>query len=365
MEGKGVLRFRLLAKTQFRDAEGEPMRDSLLKPGDTISVRFNAIDEETILFVHLVRAGTPEERTTGAAPVDPAAVKAPENLDAEDVAAPAPVAGSESPLEAPPVLRRLPRTEDAISEAVMPKSDAIIEAAREQAIGLNDALPNFLVQQHTTRSVGTPSPPSWQARDVVTAEVAYVNGAEEYREIRINGRPTAQPERTGSWSTGEFATTLQDVLSPFTGAAFTRLADQVSGNRTLAVYELVVPRSRSHWHIIAPTGEEHQPAYKGTIWIDKKTSHVIRIDKQSTSMPEDFPFTNAAWIVEYDAVRVDASVHMLPVRAENWTCQRNGGLCTRNETYFRNYRKFAAESEIKYDRFHTVADRNQNPVARD
>ncbi len=33
-----VLRFRLLAKTQFRDQEATPMRDSLLHPGDKITV---------------------------------------------------------------------------------------------------------------------------------------------------------------------------------------------------------------------------------------------------------------------------------------------------------------------------------------
>ena len=348
----GVLRFRVLAKTQFRDAKGEPMRDSLLKPGDTVSVRYNPIDEETILFVHLVRAGTAAERAAGAKPVPPESIRTPENLeDSEEVTAVGmPPLRTDIPLEAPPVIKRRNVPSDAVDETVMPKSDGIIEAAREQAAGINELLPNFLVQQHTTRSIGVP-PDRWQARDIVTAEVAYVNGAEEYRDVRVNGRPNQSPESTGSWSRGEFASTLQDVLSTVTGAAFTRRSDVVVGKRTLAVYDLVVPQSRSHWSIIAPDGTSASPGYRGTIQIDKDTGHVIRIEKHSTSLPADFPFESAAWIVEYDAVRVDASPHMLPVRAENWSCGRSVGQCTRNEVFFRNYRKFGADSQITFEKF--------------
>jgi len=53
-----VLRFRLLAKTQFRDKAGEPIRDSLLHPGDRLTVEVSPDDEETALRVVLVRGGS-------------------------------------------------------------------------------------------------------------------------------------------------------------------------------------------------------------------------------------------------------------------------------------------------------------------
>ena len=59
---KGVMKFRLLTKTLFRDKAGEPMRDSLLKPGDVLQVEVSAEDEETAVRVNLVRPGTSEER---------------------------------------------------------------------------------------------------------------------------------------------------------------------------------------------------------------------------------------------------------------------------------------------------------------
>jgi hypothetical protein len=200
-------------------------------------------------------------------------------------------------------------------------------------------------------------PAAWQAMDVVSAEVAYVNGKEEYRSISINGRPANRdPEKTGSWSTGEFATTLQDILSPITGGAFTRRGEQSIGNRTVLVYDLLVPQSRSHWRIIGPEGKAYSPAYKGTIWIDRETSHVLKVEQHSISLPPECAWENASWIVEYDAVRIESGSHMLPVRAENSMCARESTQCSRNEIVFRNYRRFAAESDIKYDKFRTSLD---------
>lgn len=56
LEGNGntVLRFRLLAKTQFRDQQGAAIRDSLLRRGDQLSVIVNPDDPETAVGVVLV-----------------------------------------------------------------------------------------------------------------------------------------------------------------------------------------------------------------------------------------------------------------------------------------------------------------------
>jgi hypothetical protein len=53
-DGKRVLRFRLLAKTQFRNQQGTPLRDSLLHSGDRLSVIVNPDDPETALGVVLI-----------------------------------------------------------------------------------------------------------------------------------------------------------------------------------------------------------------------------------------------------------------------------------------------------------------------
>jgi hypothetical protein len=289
--------------------------------------------------------------------VDPSSVKAPEGLASDPATttiAVAPSAEADFPAQVRPVLRRRSDPGE-ITETVMPKADKAIEDAREQALGISESLPNFIVQQHTTRYVSFTKPPSWQAIDVVSAEVASINGTEEYRNISINGKPTRRDvQQTGSWSTGEFATTLQDILSPITGAAFTKRASQTIGGRTALVYDLIVPQSRSHWRIIAPNGTAYSPAYKGTIWIDQETSHVLKVEQYSISLPKECPYENASWVVEYDSVRIENGKYMLPIRAETGTCARETPQCSRNEIVFRNYRKFGAQSDIRYDKFTSV-----------
>jgi TonB family protein len=73
-----VLRFRLLTKTEFRDRDGKPIRDSLLHPGDRISVEVSSDDVETAVYVIPNSSGTDPEREAASAPVDAARVAAPD-----------------------------------------------------------------------------------------------------------------------------------------------------------------------------------------------------------------------------------------------------------------------------------------------
>jgi hypothetical protein len=375
--GKGILKYRLIAKTQFRDASGDPMRDSLLKPGDVLRVEVSPDDDETAIKVSLVRAGTAEERSAAAAKVPAAAGDDEESLASTTPSAGTPKIGGE-PLEDRPRLRRgvpdriknaPPRPEkpapgEPASDADAPVAasepllrppaplDPVIAAAREEAENFTDTLPNFLVQQHTMRYYSGTNPPQWTAIDNVTADVICVNGQEEYRNIKINGRPSKDPaERSGTWSTGEFVTTQRDILSPMSGATFTkRGTDRISGRTTL-VYNYAVKQPLSHWQVHSrDEGKMYRPGYKGTIWIDQETNRVMRIEQQSLSFPGDFPFDKVEVVLEYDFVRIDTKLFLLPVHSENLMCQRGSNNCSRNEINFRNYRKFGADSKIDFEK---------------
>jgi hypothetical protein len=370
---KGILRFRLLAKTQFRDTKGESIRDSLLKPGDQLQMEVNADDEETALRVVLLRTGTAAEREAASKPVDPSVINIPEGL-AEGLPelARKDASSDTSPQEdARPKMQRRPDLAKPESEPARAgsqgsiegrvavgdesiffnKVDPIIAEAREAANAFSENLPNFIVQQYTTRHVSTTFPAQWRAVDIVGAEVAVVNGVEEYRNITLNGKPSKRPpEKTGAWSTGEFVTTLQDILSPMSDAAFVKRREERIAGRMALVYDLTVAQPNSNWRIIPEHGPSYEPAYKGSIWIDKQTHRVLRIEQQSLSMPSDFPFDKAEAILDYDFVRIEGNMHLLPVRSENLLCQRGTQQCSRNEIEFRNYRKFTADSTIEFEK---------------
>ena len=391
-----ILRFRLLAKTQFRNKEGEPIRDSLIHPGDQLTVSVNPDDVETALRVVLVRSGNPSERGAAEDPVDEAAVHTPRTEDfgkpktlttrgkapaesgpdaepSKPESQPAPAARADAPSEPASAPASAPSSAPSSAPASAPASasdpssgsapssgsvanltDAeILAEARTAAASFTAGLPNFLVQQATTRYFSAGIPVSWQTIDVVTADVACVNGKEDYRNVQINGISTNRPpERSGTWSTGEFSTTLEDVLSPITNAQFKRRRgdDKIAG-RPAVVYDYTVAQANSHWTMVSPDERRYNPAYDGAIWIDKETRRVLRIEQRTSSIPQDFPLNRAESVVEYAFARIEQRSYLLPATSENIGCMRGSGTCSRNAIVFRNYRKFEAESVVTFDKF--------------
>src|SRR6202043_1000606 len=63
--------------------------------------------------------------------------------------------------------------------------DSVIEKAREAAATYTESLPNYFCQQMTARYQSDHPKTGWDALDVVTADVAYENGHESYKNIKI------------------------------------------------------------------------------------------------------------------------------------------------------------------------------------
>lgn len=375
---KRLLRFRLLAKTEFRNKKGEPVRDSLLKPGDQLTVQANKVDPETALRVVLVRQATPAEREAAGRPFDRSSVQTPTEGDMHpagaiavadpDSAGPStsPAAGEPAPATPETARPNLERNSESTSLASIdtPKTerpravggvtDDVIADASAAADAFTGEMPNFVVQQVTTRYISTSIPARWVARDVVTADVRSVDGKEEYSNIQLNGRPTDRAiEKTGSWSTGEFVTTLRDLLSPYTGASFVRHGeDRLSGRAALA-YDLSVQPTGSHWVIVGPDGRHEAPPYTGRVWIDKELHRVLRIERRTTAITSALPYDKVESTLEYGYVLIDGKNYLLPITSENLACFRGRSDCTRNQIDFRNYRKFSADSTITFGKQYT------------
>ena len=207
------------------------------------------------------------------------------------------------------------------------------------------------MQQNTTRYFTTVFPAQWRVLDTVGAEVVSVNGKEDYRNFTVNGKPTSRPpEKSGAWSTGEFQTTLVDMFNPYTQASFRKSADDNLNGRPAFTYNFRVLQENSSWDIIAPNGDKATPAFTGTVWIDKQTHNVMRIEEESGPMPASFVFDKAETVVEYGFVSIEGKNYVLPTHSEIMTCQRGSDACTKNEINFQNYRKFTADSTITFDK---------------
>ncbi|MDQ2944749.1 MAG: hypothetical protein M3Y27_02175 [Acidobacteriota bacterium] len=223
-----------------------------------------------------------------------------------------------------------------------------IEEAKSASTGFLGSLPNFVCAQQTTRYVSEAKGKDWQAVDVLAVDVVYDGGREKYEHLTINGKPSKKPaEESGAWSTGEFGTVLADLFSPSTAAKFRYSRTEKIAGFEASVYKFDVQRPNSHWKIYFRS-QWIMPAYRGSLWLDKKTARVLRIEMQATDVPKEFLADTTESAVDYELVSLGAQKFLLPVHAEVLTCMRGTSTCDKNVIEFRNYHKFSGESTIQF-----------------
>jgi hypothetical protein len=331
--------------------------------GERPTLRRSTPDAEPKAADASVRDDTPQDNrpTTTVRPADP-------TPDADDPGRPqlrrgkpatrlsarsAPPESDVTPAATPmaPAPSAAPRTQASAPSSIIPiGEDPVLVKAREAAAAYSGMLPNFFCRQVTTRYESDTPKDGWQARDTITADLTYENGAESYKNIRVgNQAPKDSMEDVGgNWSTGEFASLAEELFDPGTATTFRRIgADTIQG-RSAYSFKFEVAREHSRWRV-SVGGQLYYPAYRGTIWVDRETSRVLRLESESRNVPALFPLSKVEQAVDYDFVRLStAQPFLLPTKAEVLSCEQAGNRCVRNRIEFRNYRKFGAESEITF-----------------
>jgi len=250
-----------------------------------------------------------------------------------------------------PSVIRGDRDEETSSRGIERKAgDPLIQRAAAAAVEFTQGLPAYVTTEAITRYQSETRPADFRALDVVTADVVYENGREDYRNITVNGKKTTKSmeENGGAWSTGEFGTVLIDLFSPSTAAQFHFRRESRVGPVMAKMYDFEVEREHSHWSIHQGS-QSYLPAYTGSVWIDPQTARVLRIEMEGKGMPESFPIDHVESATDYSYIRLgDAQQYLLPVHSENLSCQRGTPYCSRNVIDFRNYHKYTGESSITF-----------------
>src|SRR5579883_3174054 len=288
-------------------------------------------------------------------PADPSREKSAQIPEQPEQAAPAAAArpverasAAPTPVDGPPVMRRK-GDEDSVPFVNRPM-DEMIRKATDAALDFAEGLPAYVCQEMMARYQSESKPARFQALDVLTLNVVYENGKEDYRDLQINGRPTKKTleESGGAWSTGEFGTVLIDLFHPATAADFRYQRDSRTAGINAKLYDFSVKRENSHWDVKVGS-QSYAPAYKGSVWIDPQTGRVLRIEKEGYGFPSAFPVDHAESATDYQYVRLgDARQYLLPVHAENLMCQRGSDICSKIVIDFRNYHKYSGESTITF-----------------
>ncbi len=242
------------------------------------------------------------------------------------------------------ITRPRPQAQDtAIAE------DKLITKARTNTDQWLESLPNYYCQEIIARYISETRPANWQATDVVSAALVYEKGKERYTDLRINNKPVKKgmEQLSGSWSTGEFASVVNDIFSPATDALFRLSRTDTLNGRDATVFSFEVEQQNSHWRVTMAS-QTFFPAYKGSIWIDKETGRVLRIEMQSRKIPGTFPIDTAELTVEFDYIRIASAKYLLPTHSEVLSCFRGTENCSHNVIDFRNYHKYEGQSVITF-----------------
>jgi VWFA-related protein len=237
-----------------------------------------------------------------------------------------------------------------------------LDAVCEYVLNLRKKLSNVICDRETKRhwmagpgSVG----PSLrrgigtdvvQHADVVTVNVTYRDGQEYYSDVRIDGRPVAvtAPELSGSWSHGEFATMLVGIFAPSSKAQFHYSKQTKLHSIPALVFDFKVAARNNRLYFLESGDKIWFPEYEGRIWIDARTSSLLRLQRQTTYKPYDL-ITRMKTEIEYSNVLLgDGTSMVLPANSELLICELYGNSdnCALNIIRFTNWHKFRATTNV-------------------
>jgi hypothetical protein len=233
-----------------------------------------------------------------------------------------------------------------IREPESPQPSALMDRVRLKAQEYSDNLPNFVCEQVIRRFEGRKrnNRDKWRLEDTVTAEVILVDGEEDYRNARRNGKPVTweSVRETGTYSAGEYGRVMPTLMAT---AEFTAAGSEMIRTVQAEVYTYTVAKQRSRWRLEF-SGQHTYPKHRGRVWIDRDALTILRIEMEALDLDPQFPISHAETTLDYGPVTIEDVVYLLPVRAAALACMTMENRCDKNEIEFRKHQRFGAESTI-------------------
>lgn len=239
-----------------------------------------------------------------------------------------------------------------------PEFKEAIAKAREATLVALEEMPDFVVKQQIQRSVAYAGTNNFSNLDRLVVAVSYrSSGAEEYKVLSINGviqqnskSKSSYEETGGTSSTGEFVTVLAKIFKPESETEFVPIdTDVLRGRRTIiANFEITRDKAQQALISAGSVAASTVTGMKGTLWIDRDSFRVLRIETSATEIPTGFPITSAQRTIDYDWVVIADGKYLLPTLSDVRLKIREGSgiFETKNLIRFKEYQKYGSEVKI-------------------
>ena len=230
------------------------------------------------------------------------------------------------------------------------EQNSILNEVREYALNYTKSLPDFICMQVTRRYYDPLGSDSYRHYDTVMTKVSYFEQHEKYELLSVNDKfMTASYESLGGTiSSGEFGSMMREIFEPRTDAEFHWIRWATLRGHRAHVYSYVVDQPHSQWSIEDRTAHDRiSPGYSGLVYVDRNTHTVMRVTLKAEGIPPTFPIQEADDRLDYDTAEISGRQFILPMMAQ--VHLKAGKVNQRNDIEFHNYRKFSADTTLKFD----------------
>ncbi|MCY3759347.1 MAG: ankyrin repeat domain-containing protein [Acidobacteria bacterium] len=230
-------------------------------------------------------------------------------------------------------------------------SQEVLDRARKWALSFTANLPDFVCTQITKRSdnQGQEDAALKKRHDIVT-KVQFVDGAESYLTLTVDGKPSQRHVREIS-GMGEFGSTLQTLFQPGSPARFFHEGDSLIDGQPADVYAVTHPSGYQLYTGVLHDGTLQnfvRVGYEGQIHVAKDSSAVLRIvGERIFGVPADFPVRQARFQIDYGPVDIEGYTYWLPLSSRDVLVGRRGWI-NQNENKWMNYRRFATKTTLDF-----------------
>jgi hypothetical protein len=223
---------------------------------------------------------------------------------------------------------------------------AALSAIREYALSYTRSLPNYTCTQTTQQTV---IPSATRGRTAfIEEQLSYVDHKEIHTVTKINGSRVSPGQRgqpAGTLSRGEFGNLLDTIFEPKSGADFQWDRLGTLNRRKVYVFAFHVPQPSGY--ALMDSKRTVRVPFKGFVYADYETRAVIRIEMKCIEIPAISEYKTADLTLDYKAARVAGQDYILPSHFV-LHFRVAGGEVT-NSAVYRSYRKFGADSTVRFD----------------
>jgi hypothetical protein len=185
--------------------------------------------------------------------------------------------------------------------------------------------------------------------DRLRFDVAMTNAGEIYAWAgakRFDDHSLFDLVKEGSISNGVFAGFLSAIFDR-EDATFSYNGDTTGDGRALTEFGFRVPLEKSHYIFAGPNARV-TTAYEGEIFVDRKTSDLVRLVVRTSGLAPETGSCQVTTTLDYGRVRLEGGDFLLPTVAGSQVRDVNGTR-SENRTVFSNCHEFLGESTVTFD----------------